>query len=336
MLKSRLTGDGRKKKMKMNQFMNEKKWSILFGVAFLFIFAIVAGVFTYGMNNKVDSLINQMDRLASAVSSLEVSPSKNIIDEMVQKIDGISQKPDTGTESRLPGSEPEPKLEDLIKYISDLNRKVESIISIIEAGNQPMKLTADTVSDPTVGMITETLAEAITEKAPDVKTAEEVIAETEAITEAAADTEISPNTLETQLPDYSSEKKEPTNLIKAGEEFAITVKANEVINLYGYQFNLNYDTKKAAYKGSLKSSVDAIGTIFKKDMSDHLLVGATMIGDTPGFSGQNVTICTMVFTAIEDLEPADFTISGVNTVDADQNYIENIDGWSIELETEAL
>lgn len=188
------------------------------------------------------------------------------------------------------------------------------------------------MSDSTIGMITGTTAEAITESATEAITNTTA----EAITEAAADTETTPNTMETKIPDYSSEKKEHTNFIKAGEDFAITVKANEVINLYGYQFNLNYDTKKAIYKGSLKSTADGIGTIFKKDMSDHLLVGATMIGDAPGFSGQNVTICTMVFTAIEDLDPSEFTINGVNTVDAEQNYIENIDGWIIEIKTEIL
>ena len=69
-------------------------------------------------------------------------------------------------------------------------------------------------------------------------------------------------------------------------------------------------------------------------MSDHLLVGATMIGDTPGYSGQDVTVCTMAFTATEDFDPSTFTINGVSTVDADQNYIEDISGWSINLKAE--
>lgn len=124
------------------------------------------------------------------------------------------------------------------------------------------------------------------------------------------------------------------NSIKTGQNFTVTVKANEISNLYGYQFNLNYDNKKAIYKGSLKSSISGINTIFKKDMGDHLLVGATMIGDSPGYSGQDVTVCTMEFIATEDLDPSSFTINGISTVDANQNYIEDIGGWSIDVKAE--
>ena len=66
-------------------------------------------------------------------------------------------------------------------------------------------------------------------------------------------------------------------------------------------------------------------------MSDYLLVGATMIGDTPGYSQQDVTMCTIAFTAVDDLDPSTFTISRVNTVDTKQNYLENISGWNIDV-----
>jgi len=131
-------------------------------------------------------------------------------------------------------------------------------------------------------------------------------------------------------PNNPDTQPQPANTVKSGQDFTITVKAGEVSNLYGYQFNLNYDNKKAAYKGSLKSSISTIGTIFKKDMPDHLLVGATMVGNTPGYSGRDVTVCTMVFTATSDIDLSTFTINGVNTVDANQKYIENTGGWSVD------
>jgi len=126
------------------------------------------------------------------------------------------------------------------------------------------------------------------------------------------------------------QNEQPT-FIESGKDFTVTVYAKEVSNLYGYQFNLFYDYDKATYKGELKSSIDAISMIFKKDMEDHLLVGATMIGDVPGFSAKNVEVCTMKFTANSDIDSSIFTLNGVNTVDADQEYLEDISGWSIKV-----
>jgi hypothetical protein len=120
--------------------------------------------------------------------------------------------------------------------------------------------------------------------------------------------------------------------IESGQDFIITVHAKEVNNLYGYQFNLYYDNEKVTYKGELKSSIEAIGMIFEKDKEEHLLVGATMIGDVPGFSGKNVEVCSMEFTANIDIDSSMFTIGRVNTVDADQNYLEDVSGWSIKVD----
>jgi len=143
-----------------------------------------------------------------------------------------------------------------------------------------------------------------------------------------------PGTSIPESPAINRNQAQSANAIKTGQKIMVTVKANEISNLFGYQFNLNYDNKKATFKGNLKSSVSGINTIFKKDMGDHLLVGATMIGDTPGYSGRDVTICTMEFIATEDLDPSSFTINGVSTVDANQNYIENVGGWSIDVKAE--
>ncbi|HHY81516.1 MAG TPA: hypothetical protein GX505_02425 [Clostridiales bacterium] len=119
--------------------------------------------------------------------------------------------------------------------------------------------------------------------------------------------------------------------IGSGQDFIVTVYASEVQNLYGYQFNLYYDNEKVSFKGGLKSSIDAIGTIFKKDKEEHMLVGATMIGDVPGFSGKNVEVCSLEFTANSDIDSSMFVINRVNTVDADQNYLENVSGWSVKV-----
>jgi prefoldin subunit 5 len=324
-MQDRVQRCGRKEKMKINQFLKEKKWSILSGVAFLTIFAVIAGAFAFNIISKYNRLAEQVDHLASAISSLETSPSKNIIDEMLQKIDGISRKPELDTTASSLEPELQPKLEALLKYISDLDQKMDAIKAAIEAGDQPTESAEDTMAASTAEIMVETAAEATPE------TATESVTETaaEVLTDIAA--EIEPDMMEPQMADNKPEKTGYADSIKAGHDFTVTVKANEVVNLYGYQFNLNYDNKKAAYKDSLKSSVSEISTIFKKDMSDHLLVGATMIGNAPGYSGQNVTMCTMVFTATEDLDPSAFAINGVSIVDAEQNYVENISGWSIEV-----
>lgn len=159
----------------------------------------------------------------------------------------------------------------------------------------------------------------------------------EAMQQLAESVEETITLLDTEIPEnptIQSNQPQPANMIKTGQNFTVSVKANEVSNLFGYQFNLNYDNEKATYNGGLKSSISGINTIFKKDMSDHLLVGATMIGDAQGYSGQDITVCSMAFTATDDFDPSSFTINRVNTVDANQNYVENINGWSIDVKAE--
>lgn len=310
-------------KMKINQFLKEKKWSIILGVAFLAILAVIAGIFSYGIDRKITSLDDQIDRLSASIPSIETSSSaiKSSIDGIIQEIDGIVQEidvlaqiQDTKPVDQTVDSEVRSKLEDILKYISGLDQKVESLKMITEAGKQPTEAAEETIIESTEETVSEIAGETIT------------AAEGEPISV--------PDTTVPGVPDNPDNQAQSTNTIKAGQDFTVTVKADEVSNLYGYQFNLNYDNKKATYKGNLKSSVSEISTIFKKDMNDHLLVGATMIGNTPGYSGQNVTVCTMAFTATEDIDPSNFTIDGVGTVDAEQNYIENIDGWSIDVKAE--
>ena len=271
--------------MKMNEFLKGKKWSIISGVAFLAIFAVIAGVFSYGIESKFNYLKDQLNHMSDSVSSLETSTSA-----FKSSIDAMAWKPDINTTDQSADSELQSKLDDILNNLSELEKKVAALKISIEAIKQPTKSAEETIT------------------LPDIKIPES--------------------------PPIPRDQPQSTITIKTGQDFTVAVKANEVSNLFGYQFNLNYDNKKATYKGSLKSSVSGINTIFKKDMSDHLLVGATMIGNTPGYSGQDVTVCTMAFTAAEDFDPSTFTINGVSTVDADQNYIEDISGWSIDVKAE--
>lgn len=273
--------------MKIKEFIKGKRWSIIFGVAFLAILAAIAGVFSNGVESEFNKLKDQLSRISISVSSLETSTSafKSSIDGMTQK-----PEPDIDTTAQSANTELQSKLDDILKNISELEKRVAAL-----------KISSKAIQQPT-------------------KTAEEAIT--------------LPDTSIPESPAIDHDQAQSENTIKTGQNFTVTVKANEVSNLFGYQFNLNYDNKKATYKGSLKSSVSGINTIFKKDMDDHLLVGATMIGDMPGYSGQDVTVCSMEFAATEDLDPSSFTINGVSTVDANQNYIEDISGWSIDVKAE--
>lgn len=281
--------------MKMNEFLKGKKWSIISGVAFLAIFAVIAAVFSYGIESKFNNLTDQFNQISSSVSSLEISTSA-----FRSSIDDLAQKPDINEDDQSDDSELQSKLDDILNNLSELDDILKNL-SELEKKVAALKISGKAIQQP-------------------VESAEEKI------------------TLpDTKIPESSpipQNQPQSNNTVETGENFTIAVKANEVTNLYGYQFNLNYDNKKATYKGSLKSSVSGINTIFEKDMSDYLLVGATMTGNTPGYSGQDVTVCTMAFTATEDLDLSTISISGVSTVDVNQNYIENISGWSVDVKAE--
>ncbi len=120
--------------------------------------------------------------------------------------------------------------------------------------------------------------------------------------------------------------------VVAGQKVAVTVAAPSVEDLYGYQFRLNFNESKFEYKEELTSEIDEISSIFAKPFDGYQLVGATMIGETPGFSGKKVDICKMVFEAKEDtqLSEATFSISDVNIVKSNLDYEENVDGWQME------
>lgn len=120
--------------------------------------------------------------------------------------------------------------------------------------------------------------------------------------------------------------------VVSGQKLAVTVAAPSVEDLYGYQFRLNFDGSKFEYKEELTSEIDEITSIFSKPFDGYQLVGATMVSETPGFSGKKVAICKMVFEAREDMQLSEdtFSISNVNIVKSNLDYEENVDGWQVE------
>jgi len=122
--------------------------------------------------------------------------------------------------------------------------------------------------------------------------------------------------------------------ISAGDTVVLRVFADEMENVYGYQFDLNFDRDIIDYKKRLYSDIDDIITIFATDKEWYLLVGATMIGDAEGYTGREVPVCRVEFVALVDFElNADFSsdhiaLSGVNIVTGDLQYLENVEGWT--------
>ena len=122
--------------------------------------------------------------------------------------------------------------------------------------------------------------------------------------------------------------------ISTGDTVVINVYADEMDAVYGYQFDLNYDREFLEYKKRLYSDIDEILTIFATDKEWYLLVGATMIGDMKGYSGQEVPVCRLEFVALAEFDLGDsfasdhITLARVNVVKDDLHYVENIGGWT--------
>jgi len=122
--------------------------------------------------------------------------------------------------------------------------------------------------------------------------------------------------------------------ISVGDIIAINVTADELEKVYGYQLDVYYNRDYLEYNKSLYSDIDDIITIFATDKEKYLLVGATMIGDAEGYSGQEVPVCRVEFTALNDfilteyLASELFGISRVNIVTDELQYLENVEGWT--------
>lgn len=121
----------------------------------------------------------------------------------------------------------------------------------------------------------------------------------------------------------------PNQQVEAGQNIVVTVKADTLDAMYGYQFRLNYNPDDWEYTGTLTSKVQEITNIFSKQKDGYELVGATMVGQQSGITGKNKVLCEMVFTAKKDGTLGDFplTLSNVNVVKPDSEYLENIEGW---------
>ena len=125
--------------------------------------------------------------------------------------------------------------------------------------------------------------------------------------------------------------------VSAGDIVVVNVFADKMDNVYGYQFDINFDSEIITYGKRLYSDIDEIPTIFAKDKEWYLLVGATMTDFEKGFSGQQVPVCRVEFVALTnfelnpDLTSDHITISSVNIVTGDSQYLENVEGWTVHI-----
>lgn len=281
--------------IKMKEFISGKKWHFISGGAFLVILAIIMGVFVNSIYLKLDSVQKQNDLLSSNVKSLENSSSalKSSIGDLTQNT-GVS----IGDQALLTSLKAD--LEGVFAELSEVTDLKDSIKDLIA-----LKTTLDQLNDKLKNLNSGTASPKPVENG----------------TTTIPDSNVPGNPA-------APSKPLPGAIIKAGQEITVTVYAGTVSDMYGYQFDLNFDKSKVSYKSGLKSSISGISTIFKKDNPDYLLIGATMIGDKQGYSGNDVNICTLVFAANADCDLSSFGISEVSTVDSTQKYVENISGWS--------
>ena len=128
--------------------------------------------------------------------------------------------------------------------------------------------------------------------------------------------------------------RDTPNKLTMGDIVVINIIADEMDDVYGYQFEIDYDREYLEYNKHLYSDIDEILTIFATDREQYLLVGATMIGDVNGYDGQAVPVCRMEFLVLADFEfntdlfSNYISLSNVNVVTSDLQYMENIDGWT--------
>jgi hypothetical protein len=150
--------------------------------------------------------------------------------------------------------------------------------------------------------------------------------------------------IETNDPDTMMDLNEPQvplgnpiTKITAGDTVVVNVFTDKMEDVYGYQFNIHFDKDFIEYSNRLHSDIDEIPTIFATDKEWHLLVGATKTGDAKGFSGQEVPVCRVEFTAQTDFELNNdsssdhIALSDVNIVTDELQYLENMEGWTAKI-----
>ena len=109
----------------------------------------------------------------------------------------------------------------------------------------------------------------------------------------------------------------------------VTITAPQVEDMYGYEFKIYFNKEIAEYTGDLESNISSISTIFDRDFDSYILVGATMIGDVKGYSGNKPEICTLSFAVSQEIDVSAFRIDDVSMVKSDLEYVKNITDWSI-------
>jgi hypothetical protein len=118
--------------------------------------------------------------------------------------------------------------------------------------------------------------------------------------------------------------------VASGDKVVVTVEAASLEDMYGYQFQVNYDRELFDFSGGLESDIGEIETIFSKPFDGYELVGATMIGEKQGVSGEGKSVCTMTLTARADgVVSADaLSLSDVRVIRSDLSYEEDAGGWN--------
>ena len=124
--------------------------------------------------------------------------------------------------------------------------------------------------------------------------------------------------------------------VAAGDVLNVIVTASSVEDMYGYQFQMNFDGEEFEWVGSdgLSSRINEIQTIFHAVRDGHILVGATMVGERPGFNGRNTDVCQLQFVAKAGgkISEMSLNLSEVNVVQSDLEYLQNVQGWAFKVE----
>ena len=122
------------------------------------------------------------------------------------------------------------------------------------------------------------------------------------------------------------------SMIMEGDKMTVRINAPQVDDLYGYQFRLEYDNTRFSVS-DLTSLIDEIPMIFKKDFNGYILIGATMIGASPGYSASDIQICELNLTALtDDGKLPEINISKIRVVSSELESMD-ITGWIYEIVT---
>ena len=143
-----------------------------------------------------------------------------------------------------------------------------------------------------------------------------------------------PSAVQQPNPPKNPSPSEPVrNKVNAGDKIVLAISADDVSDMYGYELCVNYNKDILEYSGGLKSDISEISTIFKSTLNfdNYIKIGATQINGMQGINGSDVSICQMTFTAIQDCELIDISISNINIVTAADEYIKDLKNWSFEI-----